>query len=700
MPDGAVASSAVTRQLAWPQWGERQFDPDAPRRSSRRMGYQPGLDGLRAIWLFVVMAYHAGFSWMHGGYVSLEVFFVLSGFLITTLLLEERARSGHVELGQFWLRRARRLLPALIVMLVVVSIISVIGGDGTQLTQLRTDLPWATFYAGNWGQIFGDVPYYADTAPLLRHLWSLGIEEQFYLLWPLAFLLLMRRRITPVGCARLLAGLAVTVMAVTFLIQVTGPGPLFGDVERTNFLYLSTVTRSSGLLLGVAAAFVWRPWRSARRTWRPQVGTALDLTGLLALIGLAWLAAVTTLTDGYVYQWALAVISILSLVAVLTAVHPAARRMRRVLGWRPFVLVGQRSYGLYLWHWPIFIFMGAIDGSVVKLLPALLVTAVVAEISYRFIERPVREGGLERWWRRVGPTRGRRLLLAPVAGVAVFVAVLVSVDADDPAVGGDATFELPTEATVPPPAAAQPAAGSAVVETVAPTLTAAPAALPIGLTIVGDSVGDALASNLPDGLDGTFDVTNGGILGCSVYDSGSPLTAHPTFTLSFDFCEGWQDEWAESVRDSGDYLALVVVGGWDVFDHRTADGTVLRFASPEWEAHFTSRVQEGIESLQGAGATKIGLLEVACMRPQDVPQAGVPPLPERADDARVEHLNSVLAGVAATNPGWVTFVEGPDEWCADSAIATDLAMRWDGVHPHRPGAKLIYETIAPQLLAL
>ena len=195
-------------------------------------------------------------------------------------------------------------------------------------------------------------------------------------------------------------------------------------------------------------------------------------------------------------------------------------------------------------------------------------------------------------------------------------------------------------------------------------------------------------------------MTNGGILGCSVYDSGSPLTAHPTFTLAFDFCEGWQDEWAESVRDSGDYLALVVVGGWDVFDHRTADGTVLRFASPEWEAHFTSRLQEGIESLQGAGATKIGLLEVACMRPQDVPQAGVPPLPERADDARVAHLNSVLAGVAAANPGWVTFVEGPDEWCTDSAIATDLAMRWDGVHPHRPGAKLIYETIAPQLLAL
>jgi len=183
------------------------------------MGYQWGLDGLRAVCLFAVMAYHAGFSWMHGGYVSPEVFFVLSGFLITTLLLEERERLAHVQLGQFWLRRARRLLPALAVMLVVASIISMVVGSGTQLHHLRTDLPWAVFHAGNWGQILGDVPYYADTAPMLRHLWSLGIEEQFYLLWPLAFVVLTRRGLAYSRCARLLAALAVGVMATTFLIQ-------------------------------------------------------------------------------------------------------------------------------------------------------------------------------------------------------------------------------------------------------------------------------------------------------------------------------------------------------------------------------------------------------------------------------------------------------------------------------------------------
>ncbi|MGI9052334.1 MAG: acyltransferase family protein [Ilumatobacteraceae bacterium] len=696
----AVRTHLEPAEIAWPRWSAGT-SPSASRRANRRqpiarMGYQPGLDGLRGFWLFVVMGYHAGFSWMHGGYVSLELFFVLSGYLITTLLLEERERSRHVQLGQFWLRRAKRLLPALAVMLVGVSIISMLIGEGTQLDQLRTDLPWATFYVGNWGQILGDVPYYADTTPLLRHLWSLAIEEQFYLLWPLAFVALTLRRVAYSRCARLLAALAIGVMATTFLIQVTGPGLLFGDVERTNFLYLSTLTRSSGLLLGVAAAFVWRPWRARRRAWSPQVGSTLDVFGALAIIGLACLAAVSSLTDGYVYQWALALISLLALVAVLVVVHPASRVVRRLFGWKPLVLVGQRSYGIYLWHWPIFIFMGATDGSVVKLVPALIVTFAVAEVSYRYIEEPVRRGGVEKWWRRVGPVRGRRLLLAPAAGLAVFVAVLVSVDADNPAVGGAATFELPTSTIAPTAAVAPVGAGS--------TVPAAPAVagpvLPVGLTIVGDSLANALASNLPEGLESTFDVTNGGILGCSVYDSGSPLSAYPGFELSFDFCEGWREDWAQSMRESGDDLALVVVGGWDIFDHRMADGTVLTFASPEWQTHFTTRLQEGIAALKRAGATKIGLLEVACMRPQDVPAAGIPPLPERADDGRVAHVNAVLQQVAASDPGWVSFVEGPKQWCTDPVIASDLAMRWDGVHPHRPGAKLIYETIAPELLSL
>jgi peptidoglycan/LPS O-acetylase OafA/YrhL len=172
--------------------------------STPRMGYQPGLDGLRAVSVIVIMLYHAGFAWMHGGFFAVEVFFATSGFLITTLLLEERERHGRISLRHFWARRARRLLPALAALLATVAIVTLLAGTDDQLTTLRRDLPWSIFYAGNWGQILGDIPYWAADPPLLRHLWTLAIEEQFYLLWPLAFLMLIRTG----RSARVLVGLA------------------------------------------------------------------------------------------------------------------------------------------------------------------------------------------------------------------------------------------------------------------------------------------------------------------------------------------------------------------------------------------------------------------------------------------------------------------------------------------------------------
>ena len=232
------------------------------------MGYQPSLDGLRALSVIAVIFYHAGFSWMHGGFFGVEVFFVVSGFLITSLLLDERDRSGHTNLPQFWLRRARRLLPALFTVLAAVAAWSIVAGTDEQQSQLRRDLPWAIFYGGNWGQIVGGVPYYSGDPPLLRHVWSLAVEEQWYLVWPLAFVALRRSRLSRAGTAGLLVAISGAVMLWTYVLHGNGPGNLsspiswLDDVDRINFMYLSTVTRASGLVLGAAAAFVWRPWRS------------------------------------------------------------------------------------------------------------------------------------------------------------------------------------------------------------------------------------------------------------------------------------------------------------------------------------------------------------------------------------------------------------------------------------------------------
>ena len=200
-------------------------------------------------------------------------------------------------------------------------------------------------------------------------------------------------------------------------------------------------------------------------------------------------------------------------------------------------------------------------------------------------------------------------------------------------------------------------------------------------------------------MDDTFVVTDGALPGCSVYDRGSIRTAREGVGNDFGSCDGWVDEWADAVRDSDADIALVVLGAWDVFDLDLGDGEVLAFGTPEWDGFVAGQLQQGIEALAATGA-RVALLEVSCMRPQDVEGAGVPALPERADDARVAHVNDLFRQVAAANADTTTFVDGPAEYCADEATATDLGLRWDGVHATGTGAALVYGSITDALLAL
>lgn len=668
------------------------------------MGYQPALDGLRAVSVIGVICYHAGFTWMHGGFFGVEVFFVVSGFLITSLLVDEKETSGGTNLGQFWLRRARRLLPALFAVLVAVALWSVFAGTDEQQSQLRRDFPLAIFYVGNWGQILGDVPYYTGDPPLLRHLWSLAVEEQWYLLWPLAFVALSRTRLGRGASAQLLAAAAAAAMLLMFLLHRGGPAPIGGPlgldgVDRVNFMYLSTFTRCSGLLLGAAAAFVWRPWRRPVTgddvsTRRP--GLLLDVAGAGAVGALVAIAAVAVLTEGYVYQWLMALVSLLSLVAVLVAVHPAAIGFRTMFSWRPLVEIGRRSYGIYLWHWPIFVFAKAYNGSVGRVAGALAVTAVLSELCYRAVETPVRKGALGRWFKSAGEKR-----LVPLAGSAVVVLALVgfysTVDEFDRAAGGDAVFGAPTTVGAEQVVAAD---GSAAPSSTTPAAAAtAIESQPLRMVIVGDSQAYALAVNLPDGIEDTFDISNGAVEGCSVYDGGGVRSERAGFNNSFAACEDWDEDWADSAADVDAKVALVVLGAWDVFDLETADGDLLTFGSTGWDQYVAANLQRGIDALVGTGA-QVALLEVPCMRPQDVEGAGVPALPERGDDDHVEHVNDLWRQVAAENQDSVTFVEGPSEWCDDEEISSDLGYRWDGVHVYEPGANLIFTAITPALLEI
>ncbi|MBK5331292.1 MAG: acyltransferase, partial [Ilumatobacteraceae bacterium] len=670
-------------------------------RNPKPMGYQPGLDGLRAISVIAVIFYHAGFGWMHGGFLGVEVFFVVSGYLITSLLLEERDGTGGIRLRQFWLRRARRLLPALFSVLIAIGVWVALFGTAQQQSDLHRDLLPGIFYFANWGQIFGGAQYFGNFSPL-RHLWSLAVEEQWYLLWPLAFVLITRRSKRTVEAGRSILVAALVVMLITWWLA--SPGVLTSD--RTNFLYLSTLTRSSGLLLGAGAAFLWRPWK-AKTPASNRAGLTLNVAGLGATALLVYAFTAAHLTDRSLYRWQLAAVSMLSLVVIAAVVHPAAKTARRFFSSPALVGLGKRSYGVYLWSWPISVLCGAYAGSWTRFIAAMSLTIVVSEFSYVYIETPIRKGGLRQWFARPRDAGwSTRTIAVGVVGVVLvgsLAAFYARVQRFDRAAGGanvaidlskvqvpPSTAVAESTTTVPgavakPGVVVTPASTGATVASVAPVQQPAG---PARVVIVGDSQAHALAINLPSGIDSAFTITDGSVEGCSVYVDGEVRSQRSSFTRSFADCGGWADKWAKAASKGKAQLALVVLGAWDVFDVEVG-GKLVSFNTPAADQRFIDDLGQGVAALRGTGA-KVALLEVPCMRPKDVKGAGVPALPERGDDARVAHLNQLLKQVAAKDPANVSFVSGPTEWCNDPAISTDLGYRWDGVHVYKPGAKLIY----------
>jgi peptidoglycan/LPS O-acetylase OafA/YrhL len=389
-----------------------------------RLGYQPSIDGLRAVSVVAVVLYHADVGWMPGGFLGVEVFFVVSGFLITSLLVEERHHSGAISLRQFWTRRGRRLLPALYLLLAVVSVASLLVYRDAA-GRMGGDVLSAVFYVHNWWQIAQDQSYFAQAGrpPLLQHLWSLSIEEQFYLLFPpllaLALARFVRNRVVWV-----LVGLALA--SSVWMAILYEP---FTDPSR---VYYSTFTRASGLLLGAVLALVWAPWRTRGRA-APSAGPALNVAGVLGLALIAWFFTRVNAFDPFIYRGGFLLLDLVCLVVIAVLVHPAAS-IGRVLGLPPLVWLGQRSYAIYLWHWPIFMVTRPeldvpLTGWPLFVLRIGL-TLGAAELSYRFVEQPMRHGALGDWWHRLRSSRGveRQFAVrraATVGGVGLLLTVLI-----------------------------------------------------------------------------------------------------------------------------------------------------------------------------------------------------------------------------------------------------------------------------------
>jgi peptidoglycan/LPS O-acetylase OafA/YrhL len=385
----------------------------------------PGIDGLRAIAVAAVFVYHADRPALPGGFLGVDVFFVISGYLITSLLLSELASTGRVSLARFWARRARRLLPALFALLGVCLIAGLVVEHGSP--DLRGDALASIFYVANWRFIVDHESYFAQFGrpPLLRHLWSLAVEEQFYLLWPPLFVLAarLRRRVLPV----VVGAAALGSTALMWVLYTPGT-----DTSR---VYYGTDTHAAPLLVGVLLAFLWKP-DALPKLRRPFARPAFDGLSLAALGAVAFTFAAVHDTDSTVYRGGFLLVAVASAVLLATIVHPLSV-LGRVLDLPLLRGLGERSYAIYLWHWPVLAFtrpgvdVHAQRWLVIALQVAL--TLVLADLSYRFVERPIRGGALRRL--RIRAPRLATQPRTPFAVAVVAVAALLGLTAFTPSRG-------------------------------------------------------------------------------------------------------------------------------------------------------------------------------------------------------------------------------------------------------------------------
>ncbi len=433
-----------------------------PEPVKRNQRYMPGLDGLRAVAVLAVIAFHLNFGWAPGGLLGVGIFFTLSGYLITDLLLTQLSARGHIKLLAFWLARARRLLPALFLMLaIVVAWVTVFGP--AQPDQFRKAVVSAVVYVNNWQQIFANVSYFARFAPEgpLNHLWSLSVEEQFYIVWPFLLLLgvkLVRERPLASGIRPRLALVTLGLAFASSILMAVLYHPSL-DPSR---IYYGTDTRAGGLLFGAALAMVWPSRRLSHRIALNARNT-LDGLGLLGLLIVAIMIWQVGEFDAFLYRGGFVVLSLATVLILMPLAHPACR-LGRWLGARPLRWVGVRSYAIYLWQTPIIVLTsptGRHGQSLVR--DALQVAAILAisALSWKFVEEPIRHGAIGRFFARrraVGwrwetfapPMRGAILGL----GLVLLIAAAGMAGLNAASVEGEATRVVQARAagtTKPPP---------------------------------------------------------------------------------------------------------------------------------------------------------------------------------------------------------------------------------------------------------
>ncbi len=639
--------------------------PDA-LMSGGRLRYLPALDGVRAFAVLAVLAYHGGQTWAAGGFLGVDAFFVLSGFLITSLLLAERRQSGRIDLRAFWMRRARRLLPALFLVLGAVAVYAAAVAAPTELERIRADGLGSLFYVANWRFVFAHQSYFEQFAvpSPLRHMWSLAIEEQFYLLWPLfVFGLLHWGKGSTRKLALATGALAAT--SLTLMIVLYSPG---GDPSR---VYYGTDTRATSLLVGALLAML-----VARRPFGKTATERNVLHGaaVASALVLGWWWATTPDRSDWLYNGGLFAAAVL--VAVVIA--DASQEQQGPLGWllslRPLRWMGAISYGLYLWHWPIYVYLNPqrVEADGFSLFAIrVAVTFVVATASYYLVEQPIRTGS----WRRI------RVRIAAPVSVAILVAALV----------------VSTLGAVAPPTevSASDLAPPSSSPTATPSVDAPPRIL-----LVGDSVANSLAAGLElQAAAHGFEFWNAAIPGCGLAtEEGERLVANQ-WVGPYTKCEPtWRQRWPDQVELWQPDVVVMMLGAQETYDRRIGS-RVIYFDTPEGAALRRATLERAVSEIERHGA-RVVLLTALYGKlgwPLQIDQSR-----SGFNDAWIDAWNRAVVEVAAADPSRRTLLDlnaylDPEGRWAETVHG--VRARTDGVHLTVEAADIAARWLVPQILA-
>jgi len=627
----------------------------APRRRGDRSPKIPALDGVRALAVALVLADHGGIPGVPGGFLGVDVFLVLSGFLITSLLLDEFARRGRISLRDFWIRRARRLLPALIVMvLAVVGLRTLFSPEST--TSLRDEAVAAFFWMANWVFVGQHADYFSQGAPPspLLHTWSLAVEEQYYLIWPLLVIL-----VASAFWAR--HRLAVFTLAATGVVVSAAAAIALTTDATLNRVYFGTDTRAQALLIGsAAAALLVRDWSvladggsMIRTRWGHIVARILPFVGLLVL------GAAAHYATGSVRDFQSGLLIIVAVGAILVVAPVAMEQegpVARALSWRPLVGLGAISYGVYLWHWPIFLAVNGertgLTGWPLFLLRCAL-TIAVAAASWWLLEQPIR-----RWRPVIVP-------MLPLAGATAATAAVITMTVLP--VNVAPTHERPDDV-----------ASAALVGAEVPVEVQRPPAVAPGtktVAVFGDSVAWTLMRYLPPTPGWAF--SNYTTIGCGIARGGPYRAAGETLPQKPE-CDTWPRRWTQRINHDRPDVVLLMIGRWEVVD-RKIEGRWTHVGEPAYDAYLREELNRALDILGSTGA-KIVVTTEPYNRRGEQPDGSLYP---EDQPKRIDAWNNLLRGVAKSRPN-VTVLDlnrklGPNGVYTNRVDG--IRMRMDGVHP-------------------